>query len=315
MTDWTAFSARGPRFAKLGLGRLCACRAPPPPSPFPSVRPVSSPSSRFPAGGGTTLHLARLGHRLPRRGPPTRLGVTQEPLRQRRPGDSVSAWSPHRPSGRMPGAGGKARLTPSTLCRQRRRQPEGERVWPPIGGAGGAGPRGGREVSEVSPCHRVLGCHAPDNTRIRRRCVRVCACTHVCACVGVHLCMRVCTCVSTCPSSLLFFSQGQTSQSSQQPRRKRRGPEEPPRGGELSAASRRPRGRSPAVPGAEQRGAAVALGATCPGGIRRAAGAVTSRQWSRREAPGASTGANAATTDRWRFSLAGGRASSLRAEA
>lgn len=128
-------------------------------------------------------------------------------------------------------------------------------------------------------------------------CVRACARVRACACMRVR--MRACVCLPLPPLS--FFSQGQTSQSSRQPRRKCRGPEEPPRGGELRAAAARPcLAQSSAAP-------AVALGATCRGGIRRAAGAVMSRQWSRREAPGASTGANAATTDRWRFFLARGR--------
>lgn len=186
-----------------------------PTAPLPLTFSVS-PSGFLPflplPRGGTTLHPARLGHRLPRRGPPTRLGVTQEPRRRRRLGGSVSAWSPHRPSGRSPGAGEKARLTPSTLCRQRRRQPEGEHVWPPIGGAGGAGPRGGREVCEVSPCHRVLGCHAPDSTRVRCRCVCVCACVGVYVCMHVHACACARVCVYLSRLSLFLSGTNVTEQ-------------------------------------------------------------------------------------------------------
>lgn len=172
-----------------------------PTAPLPLTFSVS-PSGFLPflplPRGGTTLHPARLGHRLPRRGPPTRLGVTQEPRRRRRrPGGSVSAWSPHRPSSRTPGAGGKARLTPSTLCRQRRRQPEGEHVWPPIGGAGGAGP-GVAERSARSPpaiaswAATPLTAHALD--------AAACVCVHVwvctCACMYMRVHARVCVYLS-----------------------------------------------------------------------------------------------------------------------
>lgn len=162
-----------------------------PTAPLPLTFSVS-PSGFLPflplPRGGTTLHPARLGHRLPRRGPPTRLGVTQEPRRRRRPGGSVSAWSPHRPSSRTPGAGGKARLTPSTLCRQRRRQPEGEHVWPPIGGAGGAGP-GVAERSARSPPAIASWAATPLTAHALDAAAGVYVCMHVHACACARVCL------------------------------------------------------------------------------------------------------------------------------
>lgn len=188
-----------------------------------ALRPLRPPPLTFsvsPSGflpflplprGGTTLHPARLGHRLPRRGPPTRLRVTQEPRRRRRPGGSVSAWSPHRLSGRSPGAGGKARLTPSTLCRQRRRQPEGERVWPPVGGTGGAGP-GVAERSARSPpaiaswAATPLTAHALD--------AAACVCVHVwvCTCACMYMCVHARVCVYLSRLSLFLPGTNVTEQ-------------------------------------------------------------------------------------------------------